>query len=55
MYFTTIKKNGMSQVAQARVSLGTLTKFQLVAACRLIAIRRVRWPQSGVFFYLLIA
>lgn len=42
----------MSQGAQARVSLGTVTKFQLLAACQLIAIRRVRWPQSGLFFYL---
>ena len=48
MYFTTIKKNGMSQGAQARVSLGTVTKFQLLAACWLIAIRRVRWPRSGL-------
>lgn len=38
-----------------RVSLGTVTKFQLLAACRLIAIRRAWWPQSGLFFYLLIA
>ena len=41
--------------AQAGDSLGTVTKFQLLAACRLIAIRRVWWPLSGLFFYLLIA
>lgn len=40
----------MSQGAQAGVSLGTVAKLQLLAACWLIEIRRGRWPPSGLFF-----